>query len=112
MITIFGQIIKGEVPCEKIYENEYVIAFHDIEPQAPVHVLIVPKKEIRDLQSIEESDRIIMLEVVSCAQQLAKSLGIEKGYRLVTNCGSEAGQSIFHLHFHLLGGKQLSNTLG
>lgn len=112
MTTIFGQIIAGEVPCDKIFENEHVIAFHDIAPQAPVHILIVPKKEIRDLQSIGEEDRGILAEVVACAQQLAKELKIEEGYRLMTNCGPNAGQTVFHLHFHLLGGKRLSDTLG
>ena len=112
MATIFGKIIRGEAPCEKVFENEHLLAFKDIAPQAPVHILIIPKKEIRDLQSIGEEDREILAEVVACAQQLAKEFGIEEGYRLVTNNGKDAGQVVFHLHFHLIGGKRLSDTLG
>ncbi len=112
MTTLFGKIIRGEIPCEKVFENDHVLAFKDVAPQAPVHILIVPKKEIRDLQSIGEADRGILAEVVACAQHLAKELGLEEGYRLLTNNGPGAGQSIFHLHFHLIGGKRLSDTLG
>jgi histidine triad (HIT) family protein len=112
MSTIFGKIIQGEVPCEKVFENEHVIAFHDIAPAAPVHILIVPKKEIPDLQSMTPEDYPLLGEVVAVAQKLAKEYEIESGYRLLTNNGSGAGQTIFHLHFHLIGGKTLSHGLG
>ena len=112
MATIFGKIIRGEIPTELVYESENLIAFRDIQPQAPVHILIVPKKEIEGLQSIESKDLGILSEVALCAQKLARELGIQEGYRLVTNNGAEAGQSVFHLHFHLIGGKKLSDTLG
>ena len=112
MTTVFDQIIAGELPCDKVFENGRIIAFKDINPQAPVHLLIVPKKMIPDLQSLQEEDLSLMGEVVEVAQQLAKEYGIEEGYRLVTNNGSLAGQSVFHLHFHLIGGRPLSGKMG
>ncbi len=112
MTTIFSKIVEGELPCEKVFESEHVLAFKDINPQAPVHILIIPKKEIPDLQSLEPEDYPLMEEMIQVAQSLAKEFGIEKGYRLVTNNGSEAGQAVFHLHFHLLGGRRLSGILG
>lgn len=107
MTTIFGKIIKGDLPSEKVFENERILAIKDIRPIAPIHILIIPKKEIPDLQSMEQADLSLIGEIVLVAQQLAKQLGIEKGYRLLTNNGSNAGQEILHLHFHLLGGHKL-----
>ncbi len=112
MTSIFSKIIQGQIPCTKIFENQHVIAFNDIAPQAPVHVLIVPKKEIAKLQDLEESDLYLLSEVVKAAQIIAEKLGVEEGYRLITNNGKEAGQTVFHLHFHLLAGKPLSDRLG
>lgn len=112
MTTVFGKIIKGELPCEKLFENDQVIAFKDIAPKAPVHILIVPKKEIRDLQSVRAEDYPLIGEMVRVAQRLAKEWGISDGYRLVVNNGPKGGQAVFHLHFHLLGGRQLSDELG
>jgi len=112
MTTIFAKIIKGEIPCDKVFENESVLAFNDIAPAAPVHILIVPKKEIPNIQSLTPEDYPLLGEVVAVAQKLAKDLGIENGYRLLTNNGSGAGQTILHLHFHLIGGKTLSHGLG
>ena len=109
MTTIFEQIIAGDLPCDKVFENSRIIAFKDKFPKAPVHLLIVPKKPIADLQSVEEEDLPLIGEVVVIAQQLAKEFGIEAGYRLVTNNGASAGQSVFHLHFHLLGGRSLGS---
>lgn len=107
MATVFGKIIRGELPSEKVFENERILAIKDIHPAAPVHLLIIPKKEIADLQSLQAEDFALLGEVISVAQQLAKQFKIEKGYRLLTNNGSEAGQTIFHLHFHLIGGRHL-----
>lgn len=107
MTTIFGKIIKGELPAEKVFENERILAIKDLHPKAPVHILIMPKKEIEDLQSVAAADLPLIAEMVAVAQQLAKEFKIEKGYRLITNNGSDAGQIIFHLHFHLIGGKRL-----
>ncbi len=107
MATVFGKIIKGELPSEKVFENERILAIKDLYPIAPVHLLIIPKKEIADLQSLQPEDLSLLNEIVLVAQQLAKQFKIENGYRLLTNNGSEAGQTIFHLHFHLIGGRHL-----
>jgi len=109
MTTVFGKIIAGQLPCEKVFENDRIIAFKDIAPAAPVHILIVPKKEIPDLQSLQPEDLPLIGEVVQVAQKLAEEFDIEDGYRLLTNNGPEAGQTIFHLHFHLIGGRRLSH---
>lgn len=111
MTTVFGQIIEGKLPCSKVYENEHVMAFKDIAPHAPVHILIVPKKEIKDLQSLLPADYYLISEVIKAAQQIAVEQGIEDGYRLLTNNGVDAGQTVFHLHFHLLGGKPLQHLV-
>lgn len=111
MSNVFEQIIQGKLPCDKVFENEKIIAFHDISPQAPVHILIVPKKSCKDLQSLTSKDLDIMQEVVKVAQKLAAQFDIADGYRLLTNNGSRAGQTVFHLHFHLMGGKQLTHEL-
>jgi len=105
--TIFGKIIRGELPADKVFENERIVAFKDINPAAPVHILIVTKKEIPDIQSIKAEDLPLIGEIVIVAQNLAERFGIADGYRLLTNNGTSAGQSIFHLHFHLIGGRHL-----
>jgi histidine triad (HIT) family protein len=107
MSTVFGKIISGELPAEIVYENEHVIAIKDIHPVAPVHLLIIPKKEIKKLQDLEEADLTLIGEVVKAAKILAEEFGVADGYRLLTNNGSPAGQIIFHLHFHLIGGRHL-----
>lgn len=107
MTTIFAKIIKGELPADKVFENERIVAFKDIHPAAPVHILIVPKKEIKDLQSVQAEDLPLIGEIASVAQTLAERFGITDGYRLITNNGPLSGQVIFHLHFHLIGGKKL-----
>lgn len=107
MSTIFGKIIRGEIPADKVFENDRIVAFKDIMPSAPIHILIVPKKEIRDIQSVTPEDLPLIGEIVTVAQQLAVRYGITEGYRLLTNNGPLAGQTILHLHFHLIGGRQL-----
>lgn len=107
MKTIFGKIINGELPAEKVFENERILAIKDLYPKAPVHLLIMPKKEIKNLQSLSPEDLGLMAEIIAVAQKLAKEFKIEDGYRLITNNGSDAGQIIFHLHFHLIGGRPL-----
>ena len=107
MTTIFGKIISGEIPAEKVFENEQIVAFKDTNPAAPIHILIVPKKEIKDLQSLKEEDLPIISEIVRVAQSLAERYDITDGYRLLTNNGVGAGQTILHLHFHLIGGRKL-----
>ncbi len=108
MTTVFGKIIEGSLPCKKLFENESILAIEDIAPIAPVHILIIPKKPIKNLQALLESDFFLLGEIVKAAQLLAIEFNIEEGYRLVTNNGEEAGQSVFHLHFHLVGGRKLS----
>jgi histidine triad (HIT) family protein len=109
MTTIFGKIIRGELPADKVFENERIVAFKDIAPAAPVHILIVPKKEgLRNLDDLTPADYPLVGEMLSVAAKLAEEFSIEEGYRVVVNNGSQAGQTVFHLHFHLLGGKPLS----
>lgn len=112
MDTIFDKIIKGTIPSEKVFENERILAIKDIHPVAPIHFLIMPKKPIRDLQSVKSEDLPLIGEMVQVAQSLAVKYDIVDGYRLLTNSGPEAGQSIFHLHFHLIGGRRLTHELG
>lgn len=107
MSTVFGLIIQGKLPCKKVFENERILAIEDIHPVAPVHILIMPKKEIANLQALEPSDFPLLLEIVQRAQQIAEERGVADGYRLLTNSGLDGGQTIFHLHFHLIGGKVL-----
>ena|SRR5579872_3065571 len=109
MTTVFGKIIEGKLPCKKVFENAHVIAFKDIAPVAPVHILIMPKKEIPDLQSLKSEDFFLIQEVILAAQKLAEEFDITDGYRLLTNSGVEAGQTVFHLHFHLIGGRRLTH---
>ncbi len=104
MKSIFSKIIDRELPADFVYENERIIAIKDINPAAPVHLLIVPKKEIADLQSLEQEDLPLLGEMVTVAQKLAEEFNITDGYRLLINNGSKAGQTIYHLHFHLIGG--------
>lgn len=108
MTTIFGKIIKGELPCEKVYEDDEIIAIKDIAPVAPIHFLIMPKKEIPSLQEMQPKDYYLLGEIVSVAQKLAEEYEVLEGYRLLTNSGSESGQTVFHLHFHMIGGRRLS----
>jgi histidine triad (HIT) family protein len=112
MTTVFGKIIEGKLPCKKVFENERILAIEDISPVAPVHILIMPKKEIVNLQSVKSEDMPLIAEMIEVAQQLAHEYNIEDGYRLMTNNGADGGQIIFHLHFHLIGGRKLSHHLG
>ena len=108
-MTIFAKIIRGELPAKKVFENERILAIEDINPVAPIHILIMPKKEIISLQEVKKEDLNLITEIVEVAQFLAKKLEIEEGFRLLTNSGQEAGQTIFHLHFHLIGGRRLTH---
>jgi len=113
MDCIFCQIRAGKIPSEIIYRDEEVIAFRDINPQAPTHLIIIPKKHIPSLVHLSEAELPLIGQMVNVANQLAKEEGIsESGYRLVINCGEEGGQLVPHLHLHLLGGKKLSDELG
>lgn len=107
MSTIFGKIIKGDLPADKVYENESVLVIKDINPQAPVHLLLIPKKEYSTLQDVPKGELNIISEIIEVAQNLAEKFGVADNYRLLTNIGTKAGQSVFHLHFHLIGGRSL-----
>ena len=104
---LFCKIMRGEIPTKKVYEDERVFAFEDINPQAPTHVLIVPKKHITGLKEAKPEDAEIIGYTQLAAANIARQRGIEKGYRTVYNVGPGAGQSVFHLHLHLLGGRNL-----
>ncbi|RME58465.1 MAG: histidine triad nucleotide-binding protein [Candidatus Dadabacteria bacterium] len=107
--SIFTKIIKREIPADIVAENERLIAFRDINPQAPVHILVVPKKPLRNLKDAKEEDKELLGEMLLFAAELARKEGIdEQGYRVVINNEESAGQSVFHLHFHLLGGRTFS----
>ena len=108
MSTIFTKIINKEIPADIIYEDEELLAFNDISPQAPVHILIIPKKEIATLNDLEDTDQILVGKMLSLAKKLAKKHGInETGYRTIFNCNEDGGQTVFHIHLHLLGGRKL-----
>ena len=104
---LFCRIIKGEIPTRKVFEDDYTYAFEDINPQAPTHILIVPKKHIRGLKEADAGDADVIGRCHLVAAQLARERSVENGYRTVLNVGPGAGQSVFHLHVHLLGGRSL-----
>lgn len=105
--TIFGRIIRKEIPARIEHEDDLCLAFHDVSPQAPVHVLVIPKSAIPSLAQAETSDEPLLGHLVMIAARLARKLELSDGYRLVVNCGRDGGQSVDHLHVHLLGGRAL-----
>lgn len=105
--TIFAKIIRGEVPARIIHDDDRCLAFHDVAPQAPVHVLVIPKQPIPSLAAATAADAGLLGHLVVVATELARTLGLANGYRLVVNCGADGGQSVDHLHVHLLGGRPL-----
>ena len=108
MDCIFCKIIKGDIPSTKVYEDELVYAFRDINPQAPTHILVIPKAHIAGVCDITADNSNVVAHIFEVIPGIAKAEGLEKGYRVVSNCGADAGQTVFHLHFHILGGKELS----
>lgn len=108
MDCLFCKIIDGKIPSKKIYEDDQVFAFHDINPQAPVHFLVIPKKHIATLDDVTEEDRAVVGHMVYTAQKLAKELGYEAGYRTVFNCNEQGGQTVYHIHLHVLGKRQMT----
>jgi histidine triad (HIT) family protein len=105
--TIFKRIIDGEIPAKIVHDDEQCLAFHDVSPQAPVHVLVIPKKEIKSLAELQVEDGPLLGHLLLVIQKVAKELALDGGYRVVVNCGADGGQSVDHLHFHILGGRQL-----
>ena len=109
---IFCKIIKGEIPSSKVYEDEEILAFNDIHPAAPIHILVIPKKHIESLAKMEEEDEKIINKIYNVINIIAEKQGFkEKGYRVIVNCGKDGGQEVGHLHFHLLAGTQLGEKI-
>ena len=111
MDCIFCKIIAGEIPSAKVYEDESVYAFRDIQPQAPVHVLVVPKTHIASADGINGENAALVAKIFEAIPKIAKAEGLTNGYRVITNCGEDGCQSVKHLHFHVLGGKKLSERM-
>lgn len=112
MDCVFCKIVEGSLPSNKVYESDTVVAFHDIAPAAPVHIVIIPKKHIATMNDVEQEDGSIIADIFSAARHIAKELGIaESGYRLINNVNKDGGQVVFHLHVHLLGGKNLGQLI-
>ena len=108
---IFCRIVKGEIPSVKVYEDDDILAFKDIAPMAPIHILIIPKQHICGVDDLDEENARILPHIFLIAKQLAEELQLDNGYRIVTNIGEDGGQTVRHLHFHLLGGKKLNTEL-
>ena len=108
---IFCKIVKGDIPSTKVYEDETVYAFRDINPQAPTHILVIPKAHIGSVAEITAENSGVVAHIFEVIPAIAKAEGLEGGYRVVSNCGADAGQTVHHLHFHILGGKQLSTEM-
>jgi histidine triad (HIT) family protein len=111
MSCLFCKIIAGEIPSKKVYEDEYVYAFYDIAPMAPVHVLFVPKQHMDSADAVSAENSVYVAKIFEAIPKVAAELGLANGYRVITNCGEDGCQSVKHLHFHLLGGKKLPETL-
>ena len=108
MSTIFSKIINKEIHADILFENDKILSFRDISPQAPVHFLVIPKKEIRTINDINGEDKSLIGELFMVAKEIAKKEGIsEKGYRTIFNCNEHGGQTVYHIHLHVLGGRQL-----
>lgn len=109
---LFCKIIKGEIPCKKAYEDEEILAFHDINPAAPIHILVIPKKHITSLAHLKEEDEKIVGRIYGVINEIAEKNGFkEDGYRVIVNCGKNGGQEVMHLHFHLLAGRPLGEKI-
>ena len=109
---LFCKIIRAEIPSQKVYEDDFVLAFNDISPQAPVHVLIIPKQHIPAANALDETNSDVLPKMFAAANAIARELKLDSGFRLVINCGKDAGQTVFHLHMHLLGGAPLCLNMG
>lgn len=108
---IFCKIINNEIPSERLYEDEEIIAFKDINPIAPVHILVIPKKHIATADDLTEADEPLIGKIFTVIRKLAKEFHLENGYRIVNNCGEDGGQEVEHIHFHILGGTKLGTQV-
>ena len=108
MNCLFCKIISGDIPSTKVYEDETVYAFRDIAPQAPTHILVVPKAHLDSCNAVTKENSAVVAHIFEVIPEIARAEGLDNGYRVVSNCGSDAGQTVSHLHFHILGGKKLA----
>ncbi len=106
--TIFKRIIDGEIPANIVHDDAQCLAFHDVNPQAPVHILVIPKKEIPSVNEITDADHALIGHIWSVIRDLAKTMKLDDGYRVVVNCGKDGGQTVDHLHYHVLGGRSMT----
>ncbi|MBQ2972419.1 MAG: histidine triad nucleotide-binding protein [Ruminococcus sp.] len=111
MDCLFCKIINGDIPSNKVYEDEKILAFYDIAPQTPTHVIIIPKQHITCADEVDETNCLVVGHIFSKIPLIAKELGLEDGYRIINNCKEDGGQTVMHLHFHLLGGKKLGEKI-
>ena len=112
MDCLFCKIISGEIPSSKVYEDEYVYAFNDINPQTPVHILVVPKTHICCADAVNAENSLYVAKIFEAVPKIAATAGLKNGYRVITNCGEDACQSVKHLHFHIMGGRKLPENMG
>ena len=112
MDCLFCKIIVGEIPSSKVYEDEYVYAFNDIAPQTPVHILVVPKTHICCADAVNADNSVYVAKIFEAVPKIAAEAGLNNGYRVITNCGEDACQSVKHLHFHVMGGRKLPENMG
>lgn len=112
MDCVFCAIANGEIPSQKVYEDDTVLAFKDIAPAAPVHILVIPKKHIKDAVSLKKEDAELIAHIFDVIKDVAKQQGLENGFRLVSNVGDDGGQTVKHLHFHILGKKKFGESFG
>jgi histidine triad (HIT) family protein len=108
---LFCKIVAGEIPSNKVYEDEDVLAFRDINPQAPVHILVIPKTHIPSVAAVDASNSALAAKCLEAVAKIARQEKLEKGFRVISNCGADAGQTVPHLHFHILAGKDMGETL-
>ena len=112
MDCIFCKIAEGGIPSTKVFENDHILAFKDINPQTPVHILVIPKTHIQSVDAINQDNSAIVAEIFETIPKIAAEAGLENGYRVITNCGDDACQSVKHLHFHIMGGRKLPENMG
>ena len=105
---LFCKIVSGEISCDKLYENDKLVAFRDIDPKAPVHILVIPKKHIKSINDLESSDKYLAGELILASKKIAKDQGIDsKGFRTIFNTNDDGGQTVYHIHMHMMGGRQM-----
>lgn len=111
MDCLFCKIIKGEIPSTKVYEDDKILAFRDINPQAPTHILVIPKEHIAGVDALNEDNAAVVAHIFAKIAEIAKNEGLDNGYRVVSNVGEDGGQTVRHLHFHILGGRKLDTQM-